>query len=104
MERYVDHIAATFGTGTGQKRGNPGQQEIELALDKLPPPRRPSAVRPALSTSWLSRRFVQRLSGSRSCTNSCGRRRAITIPRNAHGFTVQVFWGSDVGKWIEAAS
>jgi hypothetical protein len=48
MERYVDHIAATFGTGTGQKRGNPGQQEIELALDKLPPPRRPSAVRPAL--------------------------------------------------------
>jgi hypothetical protein len=45
MERYVDHIAATFGTGTERKRG---QQEIELALDKLPPPRRPSAVRPAL--------------------------------------------------------
>jgi DUF1680 family protein len=48
MERYVDHIAATFGTGTERKRGYPGQQEIELALDKLPPPRRPSAVRPAL--------------------------------------------------------
>ncbi len=25
-------------------------------------------------------------------------------PRNGHGFTVQVFWDSDVGKWIEAAS
>ncbi|HZZ23364.1 MAG TPA: hypothetical protein VFE60_12670 [Roseiarcus sp.] len=48
LERYVDHIAATFGAGTGQKRGNPGQQEIELALDKLSPPRRPSSVQPAL--------------------------------------------------------
>jgi uncharacterized protein len=47
MERYIDHIAATFGTETGQKRDYPGQQEIELALGKLPPPRRPSAVRPA---------------------------------------------------------
>ena len=28
----------------------------------------------------------------------------LTIPRNSHGFTVQVFWDSDVGKWIEAAS
>ena len=35
MERYVDHIAATFGTGAGQKRGYPGHQEIELALIKL---------------------------------------------------------------------
>ena len=35
MERYVDHIAATFGTGPGQKRGYPGHQEIELALVKL---------------------------------------------------------------------
>jgi len=35
MERYVDHIAATFGTGPGQKRGYPGHQEIELALYKL---------------------------------------------------------------------
>ncbi|MBU1176430.1 MAG: glycoside hydrolase family 127 protein [Alphaproteobacteria bacterium] len=35
MERYVDHIAATFGTGPGQKRGYPGHQEIELALIKL---------------------------------------------------------------------
>ncbi len=26
------------------------------------------------------------------------------IPRNAHGFTTQIFWDSDVGKWIEAAS
>ncbi|MBI4922676.1 MAG: glycoside hydrolase family 127 protein [Devosia nanyangense] len=25
-------------------------------------------------------------------------------PPNDHGFTVQVFWDSDVGKWIEAAS
>ncbi len=32
MERYVDHIAATFGTGPGQRRGYPGHQEIELAL------------------------------------------------------------------------
>src|SRR6516162_5510609 len=29
---------------------------------------------------------------------------SLTIPRNAHGFTMQVFWDSDVGKWIEAAS
>jgi DUF1680 family protein len=35
MERYVDHIAATFGTGPGQKRGYCGHQEIELALFKL---------------------------------------------------------------------
>ena len=35
MERYVDHIAATFGRGPGQKRGYPGHQEIELALVKL---------------------------------------------------------------------
>ena len=35
MERYVDHIAATFGAGAGQKRGYPGHQEIELALVKL---------------------------------------------------------------------
>ncbi|MEO8531306.1 MAG: beta-L-arabinofuranosidase domain-containing protein, partial [Deltaproteobacteria bacterium] len=32
MERFIDHIAATFGTGPGQKRGYPGHQEIELAL------------------------------------------------------------------------
>ena len=28
----------------------------------------------------------------------------LTIPRNSHSFTMQVFWDSDVGKWIEAAS
>lgn len=32
MERYIDHIAATFGTGPGQKRGYPGHPEIEMAL------------------------------------------------------------------------
>ena len=35
MERYVDHIAATFGPGPDQKRGYDGHQEIELALFKL---------------------------------------------------------------------
>jgi DUF1680 family protein len=35
MIRYVDHIAATFGTGPGQKRGYCGHPEIELALVKL---------------------------------------------------------------------
>ena len=35
MERYLDHIAETFGTGSGQKRGYPGHQEIELGLVKL---------------------------------------------------------------------
>lgn len=35
MERYIDHIAATFGRAEGQKRGYPGHQEIELALVKL---------------------------------------------------------------------
>ncbi|HLW91017.1 MAG TPA: beta-L-arabinofuranosidase domain-containing protein [Roseiarcus sp.] len=35
MLRYVDHIAATFGRGPGQKRGYCGHQEIELALIKL---------------------------------------------------------------------
>ncbi len=35
MCRYVDHIAATFGTGAGQKRGYCGHEEIELALVKL---------------------------------------------------------------------
>ena len=28
----------------------------------------------------------------------------LRFPRNSHNFTVQVFWDSDVGKWIEAAS
>jgi DUF1680 family protein len=28
----------------------------------------------------------------------------LRYPRNEHDFTVQVFWDSDVGKWIEAAS
>ena len=35
MERYLDHIRATFGTGPGQKRGYCGHQEIEIALVKL---------------------------------------------------------------------
>ena len=35
MERYMDHVAATFGPGPGQKRGYDGHQEIELALVKL---------------------------------------------------------------------
>jgi DUF1680 family protein len=35
MERYLDHIRATFGTRPGQKRGYPGHQEIEIALVKL---------------------------------------------------------------------
>ena len=35
MCRYVDHIAATFGTGPEQKRGYCGHEEIELALVKL---------------------------------------------------------------------
>ena len=35
MLRYVDHIAAIFGPGEGQKRGYCGHQEIELALIKL---------------------------------------------------------------------
>jgi DUF1680 family protein len=28
----------------------------------------------------------------------------LTIPRNNHNFTTQIFWDSDVGKWVEAAS
>ena len=28
----------------------------------------------------------------------------LRFPRHANGFTVQVFWDSDVGKWIEAAA
>jgi uncharacterized protein len=28
----------------------------------------------------------------------------LRYPRNQHGFTVQVFWDSDIGKWIETAS
>ena len=35
LERYVDHIAATFGRGPNQRRGYCGHQEIELALIKL---------------------------------------------------------------------
>jgi len=35
MERYVEHIRQTFGTGSGQKRGYCGHPEIELALVKL---------------------------------------------------------------------
>lgn len=33
--KYVDHIAAAFGPGAGQKRGYCGHQEIEIALIKL---------------------------------------------------------------------
>ena len=28
----------------------------------------------------------------------------LRLPRNHHNFTTQIFWDSDVGKWIEAAS
>ncbi|MBV9288029.1 MAG: glycoside hydrolase family 127 protein [Hyphomicrobiales bacterium] len=28
----------------------------------------------------------------------------LRIPRNSHGITMQIFWDSDLGKWIEAAS
>src|SRR5689334_1225114 len=28
----------------------------------------------------------------------------LRFPRNSHDFTTQIFWDSDVGKWIEAAS
>jgi uncharacterized protein len=28
----------------------------------------------------------------------------LSIPPNRHNFTTQIFWDSDVGKWIEAAS
>lgn len=28
----------------------------------------------------------------------------LRIPRNEHGFTMEIFWDSDIGKWIEAAS
>ncbi len=28
----------------------------------------------------------------------------LRIPRSRHNFTTQIFWDSDVGKWIEAAS
>jgi DUF1680 family protein len=35
LERYIDHVRATFGPGPGQKRGYCGHQEIELALVKL---------------------------------------------------------------------
>ncbi len=35
MERYLDHIYATFGTGPNQRPGYDGHEEIELALMKL---------------------------------------------------------------------
>ena len=35
LERYVDLVRRTFGTGPGQTRGYDGHQEIELALIKL---------------------------------------------------------------------
>ena len=28
----------------------------------------------------------------------------LRFPRNKHNFTTQIFWDSDIGKWIEAAS
>ena len=28
----------------------------------------------------------------------------LTIARNLHNFTTQIFWDSDIGKWIEAAA
>lgn len=35
LERYADHIAATFGTELGKRRGYGGHPEIELALVRL---------------------------------------------------------------------
>ena len=35
MERYLDHIYATFGPGPNQKHGYDGHEEIELAVMKL---------------------------------------------------------------------
>lgn len=28
----------------------------------------------------------------------------LTIPRNHINFSTQIFWDSDIGKWVEAAS
>ena len=28
----------------------------------------------------------------------------LTFPKNRHNFTTQIFWDSDIGKWVEAAS
>ena len=28
----------------------------------------------------------------------------LRIPRNRHNFTTQIFWDSDIGKWVEAAA
>ncbi len=78
MERYVDHIAATFGRGPGQKRGYPGHQEIELALVKLyrltddrTPPR--------------SRRLFHRRAGQASRTISPRKRWRAARIRRASG-------------------
>jgi hypothetical protein len=35
LARFSDHIAATFGTEAGKRRGYPGHPEIELALVKM---------------------------------------------------------------------
>ena len=35
LARFSDHIAATFGTEDGKRRGYPGHPEIELALVKM---------------------------------------------------------------------
>ena len=72
MERYVDHIAATFGTGPGQKRGYPGHQEIELALYKLyrltGDRRRLDLAAISSTSAGVSRRIISLRKRSRAAT------------------------------------
>ena len=73
MIRYVDHIAATFGTGAGQKPGYCGHPEIELALVKL--------YRVTGEQSTSTSPPISSTSAARSRTTSTSRRgRAATIP------------------------
>ena len=70
MERYIDHIAATFGTGPGQKRGYPGHPgNRACALQALSPDRRPAAAgagRAISSTSAAASRIISLRKRSRA--------------------------------------
>ncbi len=78
-ERYVDHIAATFGPGPDQKRGYPGHQEIELALIRL------YGVTATASTSTSPPISSTSAAGSRTISTARRRRAATTRRTSGQG-------------------
>ena len=84
MERYIDHMAATFGPGPGKARRPRASGNRACARQALPPdrgPPRPLILRPTLSTSADGSRTISPRRRGRAATTRppIGRRLTSTV-------------------------